>query len=179
MATEATPEVPGIVDDDVAGGDEPSKGGGFVKIAVFVVVLMGIEAVVLMFVLPSAPAEQSTETEVAEAETIENETVEVSVGKFAPTNSRAAPGTVIHLQFTLVALVSPDNEVRFDEAVNKRYKHQVREKVIKVARSSSLDDLSDPNLSTIKRLVKEEINKLLRKSYISEIVISDFKRTEI
>ena len=55
---------------------------------------------------------------------------------------------------------------------------RVRQAVVKVARSSNREDLEDPNLSTMKRLIREEINKVLRKSFIIEVVISDFRTME-
>jgi hypothetical protein len=55
---------------------------------------------------------------------------------------------------------------------------RIRQAVNKIVRSSSLEELNDPSLGTIKRLTREEINRLLRKSYVSEVVITDVRIIE-
>ena len=55
---------------------------------------------------------------------------------------------------------------------------RVRQLVNQIVRRSSLEDLNDPNLSTIKRLIRQEVNRLLRKSYVIEVVISDIRTME-
>jgi flagellar basal body-associated protein FliL len=107
-----------------------------------------------------------------------NDAVEVTVDTFSTTNSRAAPGAVIHLTFKLTAVVAKGQDVAFETAANQHHNARVRQSVLKVARSASLEDLNDPNLTTIKRQLREEINKVLRKSYVTEVVISDFKTME-
>jgi flagellar basal body-associated protein FliL len=108
----------------------------------------------------------------------ESNAVEVTVDSFSTTNSRAAPGSVIHLTFKLTAVVAAGQDIAFENAANQHHNARVRQAVLKVARSASLEDLNDPNLTTIKRQLREEINKVLRKSYVNEVVISDFKTME-
>ncbi len=107
-----------------------------------------------------------------------SDAVEVTVDSFSTTNSRAAPGSVIHLTFKLTAVVSSGQDIEFEHAANQHHNARVRQAVLKVARSANLEDLNDPNLTTIKRQLREEINKVLRKSYVTEVVISDFKTME-
>ncbi len=107
-----------------------------------------------------------------------HDAVEVTIDSFSTTNGRAAPGGVIHVSFKLTAVVASGQEIEFERAANEHHNGRVRQAVVKVARSASLDDLNDPNLTTVKRQLREEINKVLRKSYITEIVISDFKTME-
>ncbi|MBA3313080.1 MAG: flagellar basal body-associated FliL family protein [Planctomycetaceae bacterium] len=104
--------------------------------------------------------------------------IEVAIDSFSTTNSRAAPGSVIHLSFKLTAVVGKGQDVAFENAANQHHSARVRQAVLKVARSASLEDLNDPNLTTVKRQLREEINNVLRKSYVAEIVISDFKTME-
>ncbi|HEX6984464.1 MAG TPA: flagellar basal body-associated FliL family protein [Planctomycetaceae bacterium] len=106
------------------------------------------------------------------------DSVEVLIDTFSTTNSRAAPGTVVHVTFKLTGVVPAGQEVAFEHAANQHHNTRVRQAVEKVARSASLDDLTDPNLTTVKRQLREEINKVLRKSYLTEVVISDFKTIE-
>ena len=51
----------------------------------------------------------------------------------------------------------------------------MRQAIVEVIRSSSLPDLDDSDLITIKRLMKEKINKVLRNSYIIQVFVSDFR----
>ena len=59
--------------------------------------------------------------------------------------------------------------------VKENNKARVKQAVIEVVRKSSLTDLNDPQLSTMKRMMKEAINKVLKKSYIIETVISEYR----
>ena len=166
-----------------------AKGGRskMLKIGGAVLVIILLEAALISFFLPgkaakpaATPAEEAEAKPSVEADdaTAVADTSEVQIGNgFSCTNSRAAAGATVHVDFKLVALVAPKNTSSFETAV-KAHDARVRQAIIKVARSSSLEDLNDPNLSTIKRLIREEINKILHKSYINEVVISDFTTME-
>ncbi|QDT39049.1 flagellar basal body-associated FliL family protein [Stratiformator vulcanicus] len=144
------------------------------------VTMMAAEAAVLYIVLPSpsSAAAGVEDDEFAAEDDGGVRPVEAEVDNFSSTNSRAAPGSVIHLTFKLTALVAESQKTAFEQAANEDNKARVRQAVIKVARSASLEDLNDPSLTTFKRLIREEINKILRKSYIIEVVINDFKIME-
>jgi len=105
-------------------------------------------------------------------------TQEVNVDKINTSNSLAVPGSVLHISFTLVAIVSKNNVQPFKDDVLKEKKWRVKQAVIKVVRSASIDDLNDPELGTITRLIREEINKVLGKSYVTKVVIAEFRAME-
>ena len=166
-----------------------SRGGRskMLKIGGAVLVIILLEAGLISFFLPgkaAKPGPSTAEEPAAKLPAEEEEsaaladTAEVQIGNgFSCTNSRAAAGATVHIDFKLVALVTSKNTGGFETAL-KAHDARVRQAIIKVARSSSLEDLNDPNLSTIKRLIREEINKILHKSYINEVVISDFTTME-
>jgi flagellar basal body-associated protein FliL len=106
------------------------------------------------------------------------DTVEVQIDSFNASNSLAAPGSVLHIRFDLVATVAQGQETAFAELVSKGKQARVRQAVIKVARSASLEDLQDPELNVFKRQIKEEINKVLHKSYVNDVIISSFRTME-
>jgi flagellar basal body-associated protein FliL len=145
--------------------------------------LIGISAVAALLaaaatyflVTPSAPAEAAEPEAAVEAQP---ELVEVPIDTFNTSNRSAAAGSVIHVRFNLVATVPRGHEVALDDAVTRTMPARIRQAVMEVARSSSLDDLKDPELSVLKRKVKEEINKVLRKSLVSEVIISEFRTME-
>ncbi len=111
-------------------------------------------------------------------ESDEPDSVEVEIDTFSISNSLAAPGSVIHVSFKLVATVASGQETAFGELVTQGKQARVRQAVIKVARSASLEDLQDPDLNVFKRQIKEEINKVLQKSYVNDVIVSTFRTME-
>lgn len=103
------------------------------------------------------------------------ELVEVPVGnsEYNCTNGKAAKDVVFHVNFRVVALVTASQRQAFIDAM-KTSEARIREAIIKVGRNSSHEELNDPHASSIKRLIREDINKILKKSYVQNIVISDF-----
>ena len=149
----------------------------------FIALLLGgvmlAEGVVLYLVLPrSEQASTAGAAEAAPADAPTADAVEVSVGQFQCTNSVAARGSTIFLTFDVAATVARKQSEAFSLAVSSHHKARVRQAIIQVARSSSMEDLKDPEFSVLKRQIKEEINKVLRKSYVDEIVISDIRMIE-
>ena len=106
------------------------------------------------------------------------ETVEVKIDDIQVTNT-APENSDLHLEFTLAAVVSRNAQDDFKEAVNDLLKYRVRQAVERVCRSATREELEDPVQSTLKRLMKEEINKILGKSYIIDIIISGYQIREL
>lgn len=156
-------------------------------IAGVVVVAMVLEAAIIFLIMPqkgadvAASEQQETEAEPADMEeepTVTDDMAEVLIDSFNCTNNRIAPGSVIHLSFKVVGIVRAKQKISFEESANHTHKTRVRQSIERIARSSSLEDLNDPNLSTLKRLIREETNKILGKSFVTEIVINDFRMLE-
>lgn len=152
------------------------------KVGALLLLVMALEAAGIYLILPR-PAESSSEPRQGVALQDEEsdqragpigDTVEVEVGTFRCTNSRAVTGAVVHVSFKLVAIVSRSQQRAFETAATGLHKNRVRQAVLEVVRSANLEDLNDPKLRTIKRQTREKINKVLRKSYVIETVISEF-----
>jgi flagellar basal body-associated protein FliL len=161
----------------------PKAGGRKLKILLLLFAVMAVEGAGIYLLLPSpasggaADEKPAAPDESAKADV--GHTVEVPIEPIVNvTNSLAAPGSIIHVTFKLVAVVPRDQQLAFEDAVNVEHNARVRQAIVKVARSTNMDDLSDPELSTLKRMIREEMNKVLRKSYVHECVISDFKTME-
>ena len=137
---------------------------------------MAAEFVVLYMVLP-APAPAAEHADEAEHDH-GDELSEVSVDAFSTTNTRAVPGGVVHVTFKLTALVPTAQVTAFEHAANEQNNARVRQAVLKVCRATTLDDLNDPSWLTLRRQLREEVNKVLRHSYVIDMVISDFKTME-
>ena len=171
-------------------GDKASKGllRKPLVIVGLVLAVMAIEFVGLYFVLPhpTEAAESSTahgdshdDHGHGNAATTTHSDVEVFIDNFNTTNTKASPGSSVHLTFKLTAVVETAHSNEFGHAVNESQKARVRDGILRVTRSATLDDLNDPNLATFKRQLREEMNKTLRKSYVIECVISDFRAMEL
>ena len=112
-----------------------------------------------------------------EADGADGEFAEVPMGDFSFSNGTAAPGMIIHVDFKLSAVATSKQASSLDAQL-KLHQARVRQAVNKIVRMSSLEELNDPNLATIKRLIREDINRLLRKSYVVEVVITDVRTME-
>lgn len=181
MAEENAPEAEETTASDEAEAP-PKKKSGLVKIVILLAVAMVGEAGLFLFLgigsgdpAEAAAAEEDVPAEADEDADGKDELVEVEVHAFNVTNTKAAPDTIVHIAFKLHALVAMDQQDAFDEAANTQNKARVREAVERIMRSATLDYLEDPSLSTLKRLLREEVNKVLRQSYIVEVAIIDFK----
>jgi flagellar basal body-associated protein FliL len=155
-----------------------------------VVVVIVVQAVVTAVVLPhrsgsTDPVHKSEDKghgtsehhEVAEHQSPEGEFAEVSLGDFSFSNGTAAPGVIIHVDFKLSAVCSSKHASNLESQI-KSHTARIRQAVNKIVRSSSLEEMNDPNLGTIKRLIREEINRLLQKTYVLEVVITDVRIME-
>lgn len=164
--------------------EAPAKKGGMLKILIIVAVAMIGEAAMFFFLgigsnsanPELAAAEDQARQEDGEKQDEEQDSLaEVEIHTFNVTNNTAAADAIIHISFKLYALVAADQKSDFDKAANEDNKARVREAVERIARGATVEDLNDPAAGTLKRLLREEINKVLKQSYIVEVVLSDFK----
>jgi flagellar basal body-associated protein FliL len=166
---------------DDKGVGEKKSGSGKIKILVLIVVAMLGEAGLFFFLgVGSSGASDATTTETMSGEDgpqpdEEEELVEVEVHDFSVTNTTAAADTIIHISFKVHALLATDQENGFKEKVTSSHKVRVRESIETIFRSATMEDLTDSSLSTLKRLVREEINRVLRQTYVVSIVFNDYK----
>ena len=147
-------------------------------IAGAVAAAMTLEAVVLLVLTSgqSTPAAGDTAESAATKEDVAiGDYAEEPIGEFKCTNNQEE--SIVHLRFKVDAVVKNSARVSFRDANNAR-KARVREVIEKIVRSASRDDLNDPNLSTLKRLIKVEVNKVLESTVVIEAVIHDFSMIE-
>jgi multidrug resistance efflux pump len=102
---------------------------------------------------------------------------EVPVGDFSFSNATATPGLTIHLDFKLAAKATSKQASSLDSQL-KSHQAQVRQAVDKIVRTSSRDELNDPDLAKIKSLVRDDINRLLGNSDVVEVVITNVRTIE-
>ncbi|MCA9072766.1 MAG: hypothetical protein KDA84_27775, partial [Planctomycetaceae bacterium] len=102
-----------------------------VKTILTIIVTMALSVGGTYLVLGS---QSSNPDSAVEEEASEPDTVEVEIDKFNASNSMAAPGSVIHVRFILVATVAEGQETIFAELVSNAKQARVRQAVISVAR---------------------------------------------
>ncbi len=177
----------GAHDAPASAKKKPTK---ILLIAGIVMLVIVVQIVVTMMLLPghkssgggdhkSESKEHATDEHHGggEGEAAEGEFAEVTLGDYSFSNSTAVPGIIIHVDFKLSAVATSKMASSLESQL-KVHQMRVREKVNKIVRSSNLDELNDPNLGTIKRLIKEDINRLLRKTYVVEVIITDMRVME-
>lgn len=169
----------------------PASGGGFMKkiiiVGVLLMMVMGMQFGILMYFFSGTSNAEPADVDGALPEQPAigdpsnpglGNTTEVEVGDFVCTNAVAAQGHSVHITFRLVAIVPSSMSDQFGTVAKKENKFRVREVVDHIIRSSERPDLNDPSLDMIKRRIKEDINKILGKSYINKVIIADFKLME-
>ncbi|EDL56795.1 hypothetical protein [Gimesia maris] len=181
MATDTDTQEPGVDTEAVAsteeGAPQAQSKGKLLKIGglLLLVIILQIGISYWLLTPPAQPAELAEDSLSKGSENLQVTTAEVPVDNFSVTNNIAEPGATIHVTFNLVALVEQGAAADFDSMVKEQNKARVKQAVIEVVRKSNLSDLNDPQLSTVKRMMKESINKVLKKSYVIETVISEYR----
>lgn len=188
MATETVSE--SGQESDIA-ASEQTAGGDFMKkmiiVGALLLVVMGVQFFLFWYFLSGNDSGSNNADNIA----IEDSPVigdpqnpgggsstEVEIDDFNCTNGTAAEGQSVHVTFKLVALVASGSSESFSQSAKKDHKYRVLSAVDKIIRSSTLEDLRDPNHDVIKRRIKEDINKILGNSSINEVIIANFKMME-
>jgi len=84
------------------------------------------------------------------------------------------PGADTNINLSLVVTVADENLSDFTTANGKR-PATVRQAVLEVLRSASQDELQEHKLPTMKRRIKQQINKVLEKDWVVDVVIPEFR----
>ena len=170
MADDAPPADTGA--DDA--GKVPGKFGGLAKVGGLVLTVMLVEAGVLWVLL--APAEAAAVEDLPAA--VVEDVAEVALDEFSTTNARAVPGRLVHLTFSLTAVVAADRAADFGTETTEKHAARVREAVLEVARAAGSEDLDDPRLAAFKRDLADAVNTVLREDLVREMAVSQFKALE-
>ncbi len=103
---------------------------------------------------------------------------ECELDSYNVTNRQAAADITMQVQFKLVAIVATEQHSAFEGLAKTEQKARVREAVERLIRKASFEDLYDPSLGVIKRLIREEINRVLRQAYVTDVILSEYKTIE-
>jgi flagellar FliL protein len=103
--------------------------------------------------------------------------VEILLGEFNVTSFQPQSNSTLRISFQLYATTSLEDEYELKKLLEAN-KHRVREQVLIIARSATIEDLADPMLTLIKRKISEKVNRLIGKPLVRGAVFSDFSYFE-
>jgi len=181
VATEAVDEIAQEDSESASSGRKFSLNGKAIKVGGLLALVMAAQVAIGFFLLPSPaatdPGDPANSAALAEEDTTVDQAdlVEVEIGTFNSTNSNAVKGSDIHVSLSVAATVSSKAQQSFQDAIKTDHPARVRQAVERVVRSSTIDDLNDPDFDVIKRKIREDVNKVVDGDYIVEVIISDYK----
>lgn len=150
--------------------EEPGSRGklrsALITLAILILAGQGVGIYVLM-------TKSNADEEEVEAP-VQVETSEVSLENFNCTNNVAVPGADTNINLFLVVTIADENLSEFTTANGKR-PASIRQAVLEVLRSSTQDELQEHKLPTMKRRIKQQINKVLEKDWVEDVVIPEFR----
>ena len=80
--------------------------------------------------------------------------------------------------FELYALVAPNQTAQIEDAWH-RHEGQLRDRMMRVCRSVSIDDLAEPELATLRARLTDAVQAQLGENEIRQILITDVVSQEI
>jgi flagellar basal body-associated protein FliL len=131
----------------------------------------------------SPPTFEFDELDIAPAQ---EELAEFSLGEYRipiPVTKYEADKRPIHrnsfqLEFELFALVSPHEKSQITEAWD-RHQGKIRDRVIRICRNSSLDELQEPELATLKGRLLDALAPQLGENEVRQLLITEIVSHEI
>lgn len=101
---------------------------------------------------------------------------EVTVGDFAVSGGATADSTRnLRVDCRVVLQVAERDVLAFDNVLNDK-QHRIREAIVLAIRRSSVTEIREPSLDSVKRRIRAEVDTVLgkQKRFIEGIVIPDF-----
>ncbi len=157
--------------------DQPAPSAkGKLKPIIIVAALMigeGIGIYLLTNFISPDPDLGNAEEIVVEVDPFESEN-ELKICETQATNSKEGKTYGYHLEVS--AIVAAENKEMVERFVEARAQ-SIRDRIQTIIRSADPEDLKDPALQVIKRQLKFELNNLLSKELIEEVLIPNMIRS--
>jgi flagellar FliL protein len=170
-----------------------------VKALAFVLVVVLVEVGAAAMLIPSAEETREVGTKLANAKqgheaddshAAEGEsghgaahggeadhTLEVNLGAYHIVSFNPKTGTSLSIDFELFGTVLAEEEAEFSHLYDPHQK-RISEQITIAVRGLQAEDLTDPGLGLLKRIILEKTNRALGKPLIREAVISQFSFIE-
>ena len=149
-----------------AAGSRSKLRKALITLAILIVAGQGVGIYVLM-------TKSNADVDEVEAP-VAVETSEVSLESFNCTNNVAVAGADTNINLSLVVTIADENLTDFNTANDKR-PASIRQAVLEVLRSATQDELQEYKLPTMKRRIKQQINTVLEKDWVEDVVIPEFR----
>lgn len=147
----------------------------FAAIGGLLVLVMTAQFVMLFYLFGQSGDSEidPNDPDILNAETLDDtNVVEVDIiPQFNCTNSLSDQGQSIHFSFSLCVEVPENLKEQFTLA-KKGHKNRIRQAVVTIIRNAGVEELDDPSFSTIKRQIREDINKILNQNYVTSVIIT-------
>jgi hypothetical protein len=92
--------------------------------------------------------------------------------------SRSVHRNRFQLDFQLFALVSPNHQSHI-EAAWEQHRGKIRDRVIRVCRNASVDELQEPELATLKAQLADALSPHLGENEVRQLLITEVVSQEI
>ncbi|HEX3600267.1 MAG TPA: flagellar basal body-associated FliL family protein [Lacipirellulaceae bacterium] len=111
---------------------------------------------------------------------VEEELTEFSLGEYKipipiPEDrgqNRIGRSNRLQFEFLLYALVSPKEQSQFQDAWS-RHEGEIRDQVINICRNATVDELREPELSTLKARLTDVLGSQLGEKRLRQLLITD------
>ncbi|NQT40347.1 MAG: hypothetical protein HQ581_22830 [Planctomycetes bacterium] len=150
------------------------------RLPAFVTGVVLLECVIAYSMLPSVSEGEGQANAMLIDEDEDDDSVprvEVDLEQYSITSRQPGSSTALRIDFHLWGTIVGDNQEEFDERMAK-CQHRFREQVIESVRSANLEDLTDPGLGAIKRVILDRANRVLGKPILRDIIVSEFSFVE-
>lgn len=163
----------------VDAAEEPAKKGGLLKskkakVLILVLVVMTAEAAGMWIFFGGSGGGGSDAAELEDPADVE--TIEVNLGEFRAQNATAIAGSQMQITFTIIADVAESQAAEFEQLAKRKHNGAVWSLVQRAGANASLDELNDPSIRVLRRTIREDINKLLGKSYVRQVHLIKFTK---
>lgn len=105
------------------------------------------------------------------------DTLEFDIGRYNVTRYNPENNTTLIIDFELYGVVLADDQGEFESQFESN-KVRVREQVIMTLGGAEVTDLTDPELSLLKRRILEKTNRALGRPLLHEVLFSKFNFVE-
>ena len=168
--------------DDTQAGSAEAKRGGSKKFAILIVAALMLGEGAAIYFVTSSLSGTPTPADAAEGEggpggavVSEEDFVEVELGQARPTNRSTGKTVTISCQVSV--LVEPGVTDLVEKVIEAK-RARLFDRINFVFRSADLRQLDEPNLTTIKRRLRQELNTLFgEEEPIKDVAISEFMQS--
>jgi len=128
----------------------------------------------LLLVVGTVGCGESPEAEVTEEESQEPTSSEVKLGDYRFRSFDPSSNTQTRYTFTLAGMATDEQVEELEQEIEAK-SIRLRDRIMIVSRESTVTELEDPNLHMFRRRLLKEINRVLEKGPLDDILVSHYR----